>query len=141
MNAKEYFSQATRIDQRINSKLEQVHSLRELATKATSTLTDIRVDGSRNVRSLEETIAKMVDLETEINADVDALVDLKRDIVTQIKRLTNPEYQIILELRYLCFMRWDSIAVNLCYSSPHMFRLHDAALREIEKNMRVDLLE
>ena len=35
MTVKEYLSQAYRIDQRINSKLEQVASLRALATKAT----------------------------------------------------------------------------------------------------------
>ena len=40
MTVKEYLSQAYRIDQRINSKLEQVASLRALATKATSTLSD-----------------------------------------------------------------------------------------------------
>jgi len=46
MTAKNYLSQAYRIDQRINSKLEQVQSLRELATKATATLNDSPVSGS-----------------------------------------------------------------------------------------------
>lgn len=49
MTVKEYLSQAYRIDQRINSKLEQVASLRALATKATSTLSDTPPSGSRNV--------------------------------------------------------------------------------------------
>ena len=40
MTTKEYLAQAYRINQRINSKLEQIVSLRELATKATSTLSD-----------------------------------------------------------------------------------------------------
>lgn len=39
MTAKEYLSQAYRLDQRINSKIEQVASLNDLATKCTSTLT------------------------------------------------------------------------------------------------------
>ena len=39
MTVKEYLGQAYRLDQRINSKLEQVASLNELATKCTSTLT------------------------------------------------------------------------------------------------------
>ena len=38
MTAKEYLGQAYRLDQRINSKLEQVLSLRELTTKATATM-------------------------------------------------------------------------------------------------------
>lgn len=48
MTVKEYLSQAYRIDQRINSKLEQVASLRALATKATSTLSDTPPSGGRN---------------------------------------------------------------------------------------------
>ena len=41
LSAKEFLKQARHIDQRINSKLEQVQSLRELATKATATLSDM----------------------------------------------------------------------------------------------------
>ena len=37
MTAKEYLGQAYRLDQRINSKLEQVGSLSDLATKVTTT--------------------------------------------------------------------------------------------------------
>lgn len=48
MTIKEYLSQAYRIDQRINSKLEQVQSLRELAEKATSTLSDTPYSGNSN---------------------------------------------------------------------------------------------
>ena len=49
MTTKEYLAQAYRIDQRINSKFEQIVSLRELATKATSTLSDTPPSGSSNV--------------------------------------------------------------------------------------------
>ena len=86
MTVKEYLSQAYRIDQRINSKLEQVASLRALATKATSTLSDTPPSGSRNVQSMENVIVKIIDLENEINEDIDTLVDLKREIVGVIKR-------------------------------------------------------
>ena len=132
MPAKDFLSQAYRIDQRINSKLEQVQSLRELATKATATLSDNPASGSRNVHSMSDIIAKMIDLENEINADIDRLVDLKREIVTVIKRVANPEYQTLLELRYLCFKSWEQIAVVMSYNSRHVFKLHDAALQKIE---------
>ena len=132
MTAKEYLSQAQRIDQRINSKLEQVRSLHSLAEKATTTLSGMPKSDTPSVSRMEEVIVKMVDLEEEINCDVDALVDLKHEIVTVIKRLDDTEHQTLLELRYLCFMRWEAIAVELSYSSPHMFRLHDAALKAVE---------
>ena len=85
MTAKEYLGQAYRLDQRINSKLEQVMSLRDLATKATSTLSDVAPSGTRNVHRMEDIIVKLVDLENEINSDIDNLVDLKRE--TDMRRL------------------------------------------------------
>ena len=131
MTAKEYLSQAHRIDQRINSKLEQVKSLRALAEKATSTLKDTKVSGANNVTRMQDIITKMVDLEAEINADIDTLVDLKREISTTIKQVDNLEHQTLLELRYLCFMRWEDIAVQMAYSAQHMFRHHNDALKAV----------
>ena len=120
MTVKEYLSQAYRIDQRINSKLEQVASLRALATKATSTLSDTPPSGSRNVQSMEN----------EINEDIDTLVDLKREIVGVIKRIDNPEYQTLLELRYLCFYSWEKVAVEMEYDLRYLHKLHRKALEQ-----------
>ena len=105
MTIKEYLSQAYRIDQRINSKLEQVQSLRELAEKATSTLNDTPCSGTGNKQKIESVVVKIIDLEHEIDEEIDRLVDLKKDIVSLIKRVKNPEYQTLLELRYLCFRK------------------------------------
>ena len=131
MNAKEYLSQAYRIDQRINSKLEQVMSLRALLGKATGALTGAPKAATPNPHSMEDTICKMVDMEHEINADIDTLVDLKTEIMTCIKRVENPEYQTLLELRYLCFKPWEEIADQLGYTQRHMLRMHDLALESI----------
>lgn len=131
MTAKEYLDQAYRLDQRINSKLEQVLSLRELTTKATATMSDMPGGGSRNVYRMQEIIGKIVDLENEINADIDALVDLKREMVATIKAVTDPECQTLLELRFLCFKTWEQIAVEMNYSIQHIYRLRDKALKMI----------
>ena len=103
MTAKDFLQKAYRIDQRINAKLEQIASLRELAVKATATLSDTPRSGTRNVHRMEDIITKIVDLEAEINLDIDALVDLKHEIVSVIKQIEYPEHQTLLELRYLCF--------------------------------------
>ncbi len=131
MSTKDYLSQAYRIDQRINSKLAQVMSLRDLLGKATGTLSGAPKVATPNPHSMEDTIAKMVDLENEINEDIDALVDLKAEIMRRIKRVENTEYQTILELRYLCFKRWEEIAVDMGYSLRRVYELHDCALEEI----------
>ena len=131
MTAKEYLAQAYRLDQRINSKLEQVSSLNELATKCTSTLTGMPRNPNRGTSTMADAIAKIVDLQAEINRDIDRLVDLKRDMVRAIKAVDNTEYQTLLEKRYLCFMSWEQIAVDMNYSLQHTFRLHDNALKKI----------
>ena len=128
MDAKEYLSQAYRIDQRINSKLEQVMSLRALLGKATGTLSGAPKAATPNLHSMEDTICKMVDMENEINDDIDTLVDLKAEIMACIKQVENTEYQTLLELRYLCFKRWEDVAAELGYDLRYVYKLHDQAL-------------
>ena len=131
MNAKEYLSQAMYIDQRIESKLEQIMKLRESATKATATLSDMPRPDSPNVQSMEETIVKIVDLEREINRDIDALVDLKAEARKVISKLDNPEQQLILEMRYLCYKSWAEIAEDLSFSESNVYKIHGEALKRI----------
>ena len=49
MTAKEYLGQAYRIDQRINSKMEQIASLNLLARKATTVFSDMPGNSTRNI--------------------------------------------------------------------------------------------
>ena len=133
LSAKDYLSQAYRIDQRINSKIEQVQSLRDLTEKASATLSDVPPSkGTRNVHRMEDVIAKMMDLESEINADLTRLINLKHEIVTVIKCVESPELQTLLELRYLCFKTWEQIAVALRFDLRWVHRLHNRALNEVE---------
>lgn len=131
MTAKEYLGQAYRLDQRINSKIEQVASLNELATKCTSTLTGMPRNPNRASSTMADAVAKIIDLQSEINRDIDRLVDLKREIVTVIKAIKNPEYQTLLEKRYLCFLTWEKIAVDMGYDLRWLYRIHKRALDEI----------
>lgn len=40
---------------------------------------------------MEGIIVNMMELENEINADIDVLVDLKKEIMSIIKKINNPE--------------------------------------------------
>ena len=133
MTAKEYLSQAFNLDHRINGKLEQVAALRALATKATSTLSDVPPSGSRNVQRIEDIICKIVDLENGVNEDIDHLVNLKADIIAIIKAVDHAAYQMLLELRYLCYKTWEQIAAEMGYELRWLHRLHGKALGEAEK--------
>ncbi|MDR2074549.1 MAG: hypothetical protein LBP36_04270 [Oscillospiraceae bacterium] len=137
-NSKEFLSKAYLIDKRITSKIEQILRLRELAMKANSVLSDMPPNATRNFRKMEEAITKMIDLENEISEDINYLADLKQKVVKAIKKIGNPEYQVILEMRYLCFESWEKIAVNMHYSVRHIFKLHGEALNSCTKNLELD---
>ena len=131
MTAKEYLSQAFHIDQRISSKLSQVMRLREAATNCTATLTDMPRPDSSNQQRMADTICKIVDLEREINEDIDRLVDLKAEARRAINAVSDPDQQLILELRYLCYKPWNEIMTELGYSEATIYRLHGEALKKI----------
>ena len=131
MTARDYLSQAYRLDQRINSKLEQVESLNDLATKVSSTLTGMPKNPNRTTSTMADTVTKIIALQAEINNDIDRLVDLKREMVAVIKAVANTERQTLLELRYLCFKTWEQIAVEMDYTVRNVHLLHKEALKAI----------
>jgi len=131
MTAKEYLNQAYWLDRRIDSKLEQLSALRDTATKTTAVMDGEVVSHTRNVHSMQDVIAKIVDMQTEINTDIDRLVDLKSEIMHVIKAVKNPEHQTLLELRYLCFKSWEYVAEQMGYNVRHIYRLHDEAVEQI----------
>ena len=136
MTAKEYLSQAYRLDQRINSKIEQIASLNHMAAKCTSVLSGMPGSTNKSTSSMSDVISKIVDLETEINAELEQLVSLKREIVTIIKSVNNSEYQMLLEHRYLCFHQWEQIALEMHYGLTWIKKMHERALNVVDQLLK-----
>ena len=86
---------------------------------------------NRDGSAASDIIAKIVDLQTEINNDIDHLVDLKRELVEAIKSVDDTEYKILLELRHLCFKTWEQIAVEMNYQVRNIYTLHNKALKKV----------
>lgn len=132
MTAKEYLSQARYLDERIDTKIRQVSQLKGLATKCTATITDVPGNPNLGKSRVEEIVCKIVDLESEINGDIDRLVDLVREIREVIMRVDSIEEQMLLEKRYLCYESWEKIAVEMNFNIRHIFRLHRESLKKIQ---------
>lgn len=129
MTAKEYLSQGRYLDARINEKLHQVEQLRLIATKATGNLSGMPRPESPNVHSLQDTVCKIVDLENEINRSIDALVDLRREIMHVIDEVPSDECRMLLSMRYLGMKSWTEIAEAMCYSEKYVYETHGKALK------------
>ena len=131
MEAKAYLEQARNINIQIDSKLEQVSALRQLAIKASSTISPVPPSGTPDPHRLEKTITRMMDMEHEVDEDIDHLVQLKADIMKAVSRVPDARERVVLELRYLAFKDWASIAETLGIHIRQVYRLHDEALKKI----------
>ena len=132
MDIKEYLSQARYLDMRIQSKLDQLESLNELATKCTSVITGMPHAPSKSSSSMADTITKIIDLQYDINKDIDNLVDLKEEIAQVINGVERTDLRMILEKRYICLQGWEEIAADMCLDLRWLCRLHGRALAVAE---------
>ena len=136
MTAKEFLGQAYRLDQRINSKLQQIDSLRGLTQKVTQSYDNEVVSRTRNVSSLEDAIIRLMEAEEELNRQIDQLVDTKIEIGKLIEKVHNESYRLLLEKRYLCFLAWDQIAAAMHYSRRWVLNKHERALEVADRLLR-----
>lgn len=81
----------------------------------TANLKEITVQTSHDNTKMESIILKIIQQEKEIDEEIDKLVDLKAEVRSVISRVSNIEYRLLLELRYLCFRSWEEIAVEIRY--------------------------
>ena len=141
MTAKEYLSQAYRLDQRIQSKQEQIAALNDLATSCTATMSGMPSNPNRGNFRMADAVCKLVDLENSIAADMEALVTLKADIIHTINEVQCIEYRLILEKRYISGKSWPEIAVDLGYKMRHLYKLHDEAINAIKIPEEISLVQ
>lgn len=134
MNAKQYLKQAYRLNELINSDLAELDQLRVLSTSVSSpNLSGMPSGGSRNTEpAFVRCIDKIIDLEKVIDAEIDRFVDLKKEIRTVISSVEDNSQQLCLKLRYLQFLKWESVAAEMDLSLKQVHRIHNEALQAVK---------
>lgn len=135
MTAKEYLSKAYRLDQRINSKLEQVASLESMAKNCTSAITGMPRNPNPSTSQMEDAVCKIIDIKNNLKDDLAQLLNYKISILEIIQGVNNLEDRLILEKRYLSYQPWEDIAYDLDYSVSWVLKLHRKALRAVDAVM------
>ena len=132
MTAKEYLSQARSIEFKLKIMAEQLQSLKDIAENVTSSLDDMPKAASPNIQSMEDAIVRMVDLKDIMRSELSRLAEINDTIST----IPDPFQQAVLVKRYLKYLRWSDVALELHISKSHVYRLHNNALIEIEKILK-----
>ena len=129
MTIRDYLCQAYRLDQRIDSNIREVSSLRKMMGSISSPVLGDRVQTSRPaeapfVRSVEKILA----LEETINAEIDLLVSLKEQIRGVIAAVPDTDERMVLSYRYIHNLTWEQISDELDESVSTVKRRHKSAL-------------
>ena len=131
--AKEYLERIKMMDAIVDSKLEELAMLKSMVKRITPVMNTTGGGAAGNQDKMSETIAKIVDLQEEINRDVDMVVNLKKDANELLAKIKRPEYYQVLHKRYVLFKSFEQIAMEMKYSYRGICYVHGRALQAFGK--------
>lgn len=135
-DAKEFLQQIKLHDARIDRNLEELDNLRAMTTKITATWKDDVVSGTGNQDKLGAAVAKIVDLQAEIDKDIDAYIDMKRKVWDLLNGIKNPEQLQILYKRYFKYEHWEQIACEMNMTYRNVCYIHGRALQAVSELLK-----
>ncbi len=133
MNARTYLSRAYCIERQIQSKQEQIAALNSLACRVTAPVGTEVVKGTRNTTAMQDAVERILEAEEELNRKIDELISMKMEIAGTIERVEDVTLQLLLEKRYLSFLPWEQIAMDLHYSGRWLQVKHNEALEAVQR--------
>ena len=135
--AQEYLMQIRKCDSLINRKLAKKAALYDMITRTTPVMkTDVVTGGGGSQDRIADAIAKMIDLEEEINRDIDHYVDLQREVEKLLDQVAekNARHHELLCRRYISYESFDHIAAEMGYATTRgATKLHGRALQTLQK--------
>lgn len=132
-SAKRYLQRIKHCDSCINTKLEERQRLWDKMTKITPTLKQDVVSGSGSQDDLSDAMAKLIDLEAEINREIDCYGDARKAVTRTIGKVGDMKLQDVLNMRYVQFKTFEQIAAEMNYTYRWVCIMHGRALQEVEK--------
>lgn len=132
-NAQAYLRQIKLYDTHVNNKLEELQRLKTLATQITATIKPVPVSGSGGQDKLGGTIAKIIDLENEINDAIDTYIDKRREAGKLVDRVPDADQMRVLHKRYFEFKTWEQIARETNFSYRSVCYIHGRGLQAVDK--------
>lgn len=133
MTAKEYLQQVKRKDAAINNLQRDKEGLILMMYSLGSSGDGERVQSSRNNDKFGTLYSRIDEKEREITEKIDALINFRLKVSSEINTLTDDRYISILHKRYICSESWERIAIDMQYNVRYVQHLHGQALIEFEK--------
>lgn len=130
--AQEFLQQVRLYDIHINNMLEEKARLEALALKITSAWGSEHVSGSGNQDKMGDAIAKIVDMEMEIDKAVDDFVDKKNEVKAVLNKIQKSDQLELLYKVYIQYETLEKVACEMNMSYRNACYIHGAALQTVE---------
>lgn len=134
MKAKEFLMQIGKLDKIIENKEYEKQRWKDIATSVTNQIGSEKVQSSGGKDKIANAVAKYIDIEHEIDADIDKMIDIKRDVMEIIETLDVEEYDI-LHKRYIQGLDFYEIALLLDKSYSWVTSKHGTALKHLQQKI------
>ena len=133
MTAKDYLGQAYRLDQRINFSLEELARLKELSMSVSSSGFEEKYNGTKTTDPpFVRYIAKVIDLEHQIDQELEHLISLKQEVGNVIDKVINVDERMVLKYRYIHNFTWEQIGDELNVNSRTVRRWYSKAMNSVK---------
>ena len=130
MTAKEYLMQAYRLNELIDSDVEELEHLRELAGRISGSDFGERVQTTRDVDPpYVKYLGDIMEMEQKIHCELCRLVVLKKQISGSLEKVRDREERLLLTFRYLNNFSWQEISDRLSVSMRTVHHIHASALQ------------
>ena len=133
MTTDKYLSQINRCDHVIKNKMSEIQKLSNMATSISVSPKEVDVQSSGDPDKMGSAVAKIADLQNEIQELVCEFVDKRRVIIGQIDSMENTDVYIVLYAHYVDNKDWNLISVEMGYSYRNIMKLRKRALQEFER--------
>ena len=122
-------------DEKINAKLDELEKLKSIVMKITPTLSD-SVGGSRRTDKFEDTMAKIIDLDNELNESIDKLIDRKKQIIDLLDLVEDKDQYRVLHDHYMSGKSFEKIACDMNMTYRNVCYIHGKALLAFAEIMK-----
>jgi len=101
---------------------------REMAMQATGRTDALRTSGTANRSKVETYILELWDVHNELQQEISRLMKRSREAEALILSLEDDRHRAVLELRYLCGLKWEELTHKLNFTLRWAHKLHEAAI-------------
>ena len=142
MKAKEYLLQIRKIDRLVENKITELEHWQAIATGTTTFSGTVKignemhavekVQSTGNKYKMEDAILKCIEINKELNAEIDRLVDTRKEVISTIEQLKPSEYDVLHKI-YVQNKDFQEIATAKKMSYSWVTTKHGRALASLQK--------